>query len=219
MNKILIILFVFVGGCLTAPDFERTNPYDLKGGVPRIWNFQYRFTISGLSFAWIDGSVDNDDFILTQKAYSSGDSLVKHITLPGDSYVYVDKSGKYGYPYLVNITSNIYDNNGTIIDQRKDSVSVSFGTLSLGSLAIRNDSLEIRAKITKSTPAIQSIVFDVQRNGMWERYSEIMPNQFLFKFPENELDELNAMRFGITINDFNDERILADNLIVHAPFR
>lgn len=218
MNKVYILLLILFSSCIVAPEFERTSEYDLKGGVPYIRNFQINFNATGIFIGWIDGSLDNSEYILTQKLYSGTDSLIKEVVLPGDAKTYFDTSKKYGVPYNVILTSNILNKDGSIKDQRKDTVSLGFGNIAISLTTQKDGFLETKVQISQFNPAIKSIIFDVDKGQGWERYSTVLPNQNLFKYPIDEIEQLQAMRFAIVINDFNDEELIVDSKVRYGPF-
>lgn len=218
MRIFLLGVLVLTVSCIVSPEFERSNEFDLSAGIPYIHNYQYNFTQNGLLIGWLDGSLDNEEYILTFKKFSASDSSITNITLPGDSNFYIDQTNEYGLPYSIIITSNIYGKNEVIKEQRKDTLSVSYGSISVNYFDISNGFLETRINVRNFTPAIHSIVLDVNRNGTWERFSEIAPNQNTFQFPEDELDEIISFKYGITINDYNSRKILADSVIYNNTF-
>ena len=70
----IIIAFSCFLNCLSAPDFERDNIFDLSSGTPYIRDARYLINMNGLNLNWVDGSIENDAFIITQKLYDQSDS-------------------------------------------------------------------------------------------------------------------------------------------------
>ena len=214
MRAHLVLFILLFSSCLTSPDFERTNIWDKNAGEPYIHNFQYKFSQNGLIFGWIDGSNDNDEYVITQKMYSNTDSLIQVNTHPGDTYLMLDNSGKYGFPYTVIINSNIKGANHEILKQISDTLSITFGEIEIARNRFTGDNLEITVFIEDFNPAIKAISFEILKSGSWSTYSENAPQNLIFEYPKDQLNQIDSLRFGIAVNDFNNQNLTVSSVTI-----
>lgn len=211
------ILLIF-GSCLVAPEFDRNSEYDLKTGEPKFRNLRYFFNPFGIYVGWMDGSLLNDDFIVTQKKYTENDSLIIETVLPGDANYFTDYSGEFGTQYTVIISSNNRNSKGEITEQTKDTLDINFGTIELGPISVTGDSLEFIVDIKTPSTVIESIFFDVNSSGSWERYSEVPSHQRTFAYPSNQLSGTMSFRFGLTVKDFKGGKSVVDSITITQTF-
>tara|TARA_R110002049_G_scaffold14922_10_gene62088 strand:- start:19292 stop:19969 length:678 start_codon:yes stop_codon:yes gene_type:complete len=203
----IIIAFSCFLNCLSAPDFERDNIFDLSSGTPYIRDARYLINMNGLNLNWVDGSIENDAFIITQKLYdqsdSNSDSLIKTTEIEGDSDSFVENSGEYGFPHTVIITSVIYENNKRIKGEYSDTLDIKFGSLSFRSQVKSSDSLIVNWQTIPDPFTSEGILVELNEGNGWQEV-EILPYfSQSFKYGLNLLEFGDKFRFSLTIINYN----------------
>lgn len=215
--RVLVLPIVFLS-CLSAPEFERDNTFDRDAGIPYIHNFKYRLNQSSIVFSWIDGSSDNDVFLLTQKMYDldgNNDSLILEYEIDPERVFYNENSQKLGYPYEVILTSIIYDgNSGNIRKSISDSISINFGTISFFTKRIVGDSFRINWRNSSISHFVENVSVELNQGNGWNQVALLEKYEGQFSYPSNELNALDQFRIGLTIPNFNGETSRVSEFIV-----
>lgn len=209
MKVYIAFIALLLTTCTIAPEFERDSEFDLRSGIPYIKDAIYTVNRNGLLVNWVDGSLENDIFLLTQKIYDQSDtgidSLIKLTELPGDRIFFLDGSGQFGYPYSVIISSIIYDKNENIKAIYSDSLSIDFGEINFRSYTKGTNLLTISwvNTIIPFSFIDQNILVEIDKGNGWEELENL---PYVFNRFQYELDLLgpqDKFRISLTIPNFN----------------
>ncbi len=208
MKYITLLLYLTLfAACLTAPELDRSNQFDADAGIPYVYNFQHSLNSNGITFGWIDGSNDNNAFILIQKMYdndsSTPDSLIVISELEPDDVLFQDISKNVGYPYTSIIQSVIYDNRSLIRDVRGDTISIDFGILSNGFIRNEGDSLRFSWRNRTVPFYVNNVLVEKRIGSEWVVVDELATNAQLYRFPTSDLTGNDEFRISSTIINFN----------------
>lgn len=208
MNKVSTYIFLVICflSCLSAPEFERDNINDLSSGIPYVKDSRYLINQEGLNLNWIDGSIQNNAFIITQKIYSETglvkDSLIKNTEIGGDRISFLDKSKQYGFPHTVVITSVIYENGDDIKATLSDTLNLKFGELFYRSQVIKGDSLLINWQTIPNLFTNSGILVELDKGNGWEEIDFLPSFSQRYKYGLDLLNQEDKFRFSLTITNF-----------------
>ena len=205
--------------CLTSPEFNRTSLFDKESGIPNVINLQYRLNSGGIFIGWVDGSNQNDEFILTQKLYdqsdSGTDSLIITKTFGPDEVITQENRVQFGFPYEIIITSVIYKENSNEVKlSRSDSVSVNFGTISFFTKRIVGDSFQINWRNSSISRFVENVSVELNQGNGWNQVALLEKFEGQFSYPSNELNASDQFRVGLTIPNFNGETSRVSEFII-----
>lgn len=202
---ILLIGFTFLG-CLTAPELSRDNIKDRNAGIPYIHNFSYKVDGSGLLLNWIDGSIQNDVFILEQRIFDNSsnqsDSLVKITELENDRTFFLDSSLEFGYPYTVYIKSHILDGN-RVKAEVIDTLEVNIGRLTYQSQYSTNDLVFFNWQTIRNYSLSDSILVEKFETDHWRVVTFLDPRAQSYSIEKESLTGNDRFRVSSTVENYN----------------
>jgi hypothetical protein len=208
MRSVTIIsLLIFVQiGCLTAPDLQRDNINDRNAGIPHINDSRYIIDNSGLIINWIDGSIQNDLYIIEQRILDNTsnelDSLIKVTELEEDRTFFFDPTKDFGYPYTVYIKSRIL-NGDKIKAEVVDTLNIEFGRLNYRSQFQTDESVIFNWQNLPNIYYSDSVLVEKLIDDSWQTISKLNPRAQSYGYPLESLAGNDRFRISSTVLNYN----------------
>lgn len=223
MNKAIsfIIVPILLASCLTSPEFNRDNPRDLNTGIPYVRDLSYVINQNGILVNWFDGSLENDEIIVTQKIYDYSsdlpDSLIKVNTFEEDRTFFQDVSNDFGYPYFLIVKSNILNDSGNIKSTFSDTLNIDAGRLELLGQSAVNDRLNVSLR-NIPTKFVEGMFYEVNTGGGWELIEESATTRTGYSFITTGYSGEVSFRISYKIKTFNERFTKGNSIIVTENF-